>query len=162
MTSMTYGQLPSRDAFDAAFDAECPMGYHIALGRSDSAACEGFQLGDGTWTADQLWQAITEIATADGDMITVDADSEYENVYQVFYPGTDRPYVEIGPDSTELIEWANKFGKESKPLIETESRAIEALNYASAYGQPGTDWTRHDAAMDLVSSIMDTLGFEWV
>lgn len=52
--SLTYGQLPSRDDFAAAFDCEVSGKYRIALSHSDSKACEGFNLGDGEWTADEL------------------------------------------------------------------------------------------------------------
>lgn len=157
--SMTYGELPTREAFNAAFEAECPNGYRITLGRSDSDACEGFKLGDGKWSADELWSAIGEIVAAKGDPITVADDEEWENVFQVFYPGTDRPHVEIGPDEASLIEWANRFSTDE---ITSEHRAIECLNFASAYNSVGTDYTRQDARMDLVSSILGTLGFEWV
>ncbi len=157
-TSMTYGTMPSRGEFDAAFDRECPNGkYNIRLGSSDSRAMDGFNLGDGEWSATELYDACAEINASAGDTITVSNDDEFENVFHVFY-GTDRPFVEIGPDVSELIEWANKFSGD----IVSESRAIECLNYASAYGQTGTDWTRFDAAMGLVSSVMETLGFEWV
>lgn len=157
--SMTYGILPTREAFDAAFEAECPNGYRITLGRSDSDACEGFKLGDGQWSADDLWSAIGEIVASKGDTIAVSEDEEYENVYQIYYPGTFRSNVEIGPDEGELIAWANRFSTDE---ITSEHRAIECLNFAAAYGESGTDQTYQDARMALVSSILGTLGFEWV
>src|SRR5260370_34728316 len=108
--SMTYGQLPSHEEFDAAFDREVEGGkYRIMLSHSDAEACEGFALGDGKWTAEGLWQAIGEIVNHPGDEITVSEDEEWEDVYQVFYPGTDRAPIEIGPDESELIEWAQRF-----------------------------------------------------
>ncbi len=67
MTSLTYGVLPTRETFDAGFEVECPDGYRIVLGRSDSASCEGFRLGDGTWSADELWSAIQEIVDSEVD-----------------------------------------------------------------------------------------------
>ena len=151
--------MPTIEEFESAFEAECPRGiYAIRLGHSDSRAMDGFKLGDGDYTATELYSACVEIVNSAADSITVSEDSEYENVYQVFYPGTDKPYVEIGPDVEALIEWANRFSSD----IVTESRAIEALNYASAYGSVGSDWTAFDARMDLVASVMDTLGFEWI
>jgi hypothetical protein len=158
--SLTYGQLPSQAEYEAAFEREVPGGkYRIALGHCDAQACEGFALGDGEWSADALWRAISEIFAHPGDEITVSEDSEWEDVYQVFYPGTDRAPVEIGPSADELIEWAQKFCAHHITHVET---AREALNFASAYGEVGRDLTRRDAAMDLVSAILDTLGFEWI
>lgn len=91
-TSMTYGTLPTWDEFEAAFDRECPRGtYNIRLAGDDSESVEGFKLGGGDWTSAQLWSAINEVVVSDGDMITISEDDEYENVYQVLYPGTDRP-----------------------------------------------------------------------
>lgn len=97
MHSMTYGVMPTQEQFQAAFDQECPKGvYRIRnLSVSDSVAVADFQLGDGDWTALQLWEAINEI--------------------DHFQPGAE-----------------------------------EGLQ------------RRHDSAMDLVSSILDTLGFEWI
>jgi hypothetical protein len=157
--SLTYGQLPSREEFDAAFEREVHGSYRITLSRSDSDACEGFDIGDGEWTAEQLWRAINQIVDFPGDEITVSEDDEWEDVYQVFYPGTDRAPVEIGPDESELIEWAQQFCEHHVTHVEI---ARQALNYAAAYGEVGHDFTRRDAAMDLVSSILDTLGFEWI
>jgi hypothetical protein len=157
--SLTYGVLPSREEFDSAFEREVSGDYHITLGHTDSEACEGFRLGDGEWSADQLWQAITEIVNAEPDAITVSEDSEWEDVYQVFYPGTDRAFVEIGPDESDLIEWAQRFCEHHVTHVEV---ARQALAFASAYGEVGHDFTRKDAAMDVVSCILDTLGFEWI
>lgn len=65
-TSMTYGTLPTFEQFDSAFDAaELRDGrYHITLGAADSRACENFRLGDGEYTADQLYAACKEIVEA--------------------------------------------------------------------------------------------------
>ena len=158
-TSLTYGVLPSREAFDSAFDMECPRGYRLSLGASDSRTCDGFKLGDGTWNANDLWEAISEIVNHEGDAITVSEDEEFEDVYQVFYPGTDRPYVEIGPDNEDLIAWANKFSQES---ITSETRAKECLNFAAAYGETGKDFTRTETALTCVSGCLGTLHFEWI
>ncbi len=93
---MTYGVMPTLEQFQEAFDRECPKGtYNIQLARSDSAAVEDFKLGDGDWTALQLWEAINEI-------------------------------VHFQPGYEQAAKW------------------------------------RHDQVMDLVSSILDTLGFEWI
>lgn len=168
--SMTYATLPTRERFDDAFDAECPNGYRISLGSSDSRACDGFRLGDGTWTADQLWDAINEIISFGGDDITVsevesDGDDDecfQENTYYVIYADStcgNPEFLEIGPDAAELIEWAQKF---SDSVVESESRAVSCLNFAAAYGETGKCFNRHDAALDLVAGIMGTLGFEWI
>ena len=72
MQSMTYGELPSRDDFDSAWDRLDRAGelrgglYHISLSESDSRAVDGYSLGDGAWTQDQLWDALEEI---NGDTI---------------------------------------------------------------------------------------------
>jgi hypothetical protein len=157
--SMTYGTLPSREDFDAALDREVSGKYRITLSQSDSRACDGFNLGDGEWTADELWRAISQIVHYPGDEITVSEDSEWEDVYQVFYPGTDRAPVEIGPDESDLIEWAQRFCEHHVTHVEI---AREALNFAAAYGEVGHDFTKWESAMDLVSSILETLGFEWI
>ena len=99
MTAMTYGTLPTRAEFDEAFERECPDGYHMQLGETDSRAVDGFRLGDGTLTADQLWAGVTEIVA----------------------------YLPAGMSDDDPAELA-----------------------------------KQDAAMDLVSGIMASLGFEWV
>jgi len=158
--SMTYGQLPMREEFDAAFEREVTgTRYRITLSHSDAESCEGFSIGDGEWTAEQLWRAICEIVSHAGDEITVSEDDNWEDVYQVFYPGTDRAPIEIGPDESELIEWAQRFCEHHVTHV---GIAREALNFASAYGEVGHDCTRQESAMDLVSGILDTLGFEWI
>lgn len=158
--SMTYGRLPSREQFDNAFEREVPAGmYRITLSHSDAESCEGFSIGDGEWTADQLWRAIGQIVNFPGDEITVSESEEWEDVYHVLYPGTDRPPIEIGPDESELIEWAQRFCEHHVTHVEI---ARQALNFAAAYGEVGRDLSRRDAAMDLVSGILTTLGFEWI
>lgn len=99
--TLTYGVLPTQESFDEAFDRECPGGsYNIQLSRSDSRAVDGFLLGDGDWTAEQLWKAVTEIVTV-------------------------------------------------SQLSQAEENHVEY-------------YAKLDGAMDLVSSILGTLGFEWV
>jgi hypothetical protein len=160
LQSMTYGQLPSREDFDAAFTRELQGGkYWITLGHGDSEGVAGFALGDGEWTAEALWSAICEIVNFPGDKITVSEDEDLEDVYQIFYPGTDRAPIEIGPDEAELIEWAQKFCQHHITSIEF---ARQALNFAAAYFEFGHDFTRWESAMDLVSGILGTLGFEWI
>jgi hypothetical protein len=151
--SMTYGQLPSREDFDAAFDREVEGKYRITLSQSDARACDGFNLGDGEWTADELCRAICQIVNYPGDEITVSEDEEWEDVYHVLYPG------KIGPDESELIEWAQRFCEHHVTHVQV---AREALNFAAAYGEVGHDFSKRESAMDLVSSILDTLGFEWI
>lgn len=98
MIGLTYGVLPTREQFSAAFDRECPEGYRISLSRSDSRACDGFRLGDGTWAEEELWAAVVEIVTCEDDS----DDSDDQNQVEV------------------------------------------------------------PQALDLVSAIMETLGFEWI
>ena len=182
--SMTYGTLPTREVFDATFDL-CvkASGYRIQLGSSDSRACDGFKLGDGAWTADQLWDAITEIVNSEPDEITIEVtDDEREDVYEVRYQDdvwpfycehyTARatgfnapPFLEIGPDDDGLIDFADKFGTQRQFETSREVNAynaVAALNYASAYRTVGHDYARKEAAMDIVDFILETLGFEWV
>lgn len=64
MQSMTYGTLPTREEFEAAFDRQCPNGYEIQLSDSDSRAADGFRLGDGSWSEPDLWEACNEIVSA--------------------------------------------------------------------------------------------------
>lgn len=101
LQSMMYGVLPTQEAFEEAFWNECRRGYYnIQLGSSDSQAVDGFLLGDGDWTAYQLWKAITEIVNAS----------------------------QVAPKEENQTEYYAKL----------------------------------DDAMDLVSGILGTLGFEWV
>jgi hypothetical protein len=95
MKSMTYGKLPGREEFDAAFERECPNGYSVSLNRLDSQSVGGFKLGDGKLSADELWEAIREIVT------------QFDN-------------------------------------------------------ERDSNWLFEEIRMDLVSSILFTLGFEWV
>lgn len=89
MQSMTYGNLPTREQFDVAFDAECPGGFRIVLNPSDSRAVDGFKLGDGCLTADQLWSAITEIVdrwrTDTGDEAGEYQDQRVDLVSSILY-----------------------------------------------------------------------------
>lgn len=162
MTSLTYGQLPAREAFDTAF-AEHVDGtrYRVRLGYYDARACDGFRLGNGSFTADELWDAITQIVNAEPDPIIASDDEFDEDVYQIYYPGADRPLVEIGPDTIDLVEWARKFSNDDIPEMPRE-RALEILNFATAYSSRGKCTDRKDHALDLVSGILGTLGFEWI
>jgi len=61
--SMTYGTLPSIEAFEKAFDAELGEDerYRIRLSRSDSKAADGTSIGDGEYTADELYRGLEEL-----------------------------------------------------------------------------------------------------
>jgi hypothetical protein len=96
LAAMTYGVLPTQEEFNEAFEACVDGRYSISFGYSDSQALDGFKLGDGEYTATELWDAITEIVNSEHDPITVSEDD------------------------------------------------------------------RKNAAMDVVSCILDTLGFEWI
>lgn len=58
MTSMTYGTLPTR----AAFDAVCPALFKVTLNDRDARLVHGaglFELTtDGEWSPDTLWEVI--------------------------------------------------------------------------------------------------------
>jgi hypothetical protein len=100
--SSTYGVMPSKEKFEEHFDKTLASDgngrstYNISLGRSDSRALDGFRLGDGEYTSDQLYKAVSEVHHA----------------------------------------WSNA----------TDDDDTEKL----------------DAAMDVVSGIMETLNFEWI
>lgn len=162
--SMTFGEMPTREEFGEAFETECPNGeYRISLASSDAAACEGTRLGTDSYTESQLWDVISEVMAMGPDdiTITVSEDEETEKAYQVIYHrDDDTEPVDIGPDAETLIEWANKFSESAD--ITSEHRAIECLSYAAAYGETGKCYERQDARDSLVSSIMGTLGFEWI
>lgn len=51
MKSMTFGQLPSEDEFQAAFDKHCPLGT-FAFSRDK-------RVGDDDLTASRLWGELT-------------------------------------------------------------------------------------------------------
>ena len=63
--SMTYGTLPSFEKFEAAFDRvmkeDGSSRYRIHLGRSDSRAAEGTSIGDGEYTARELYKGVKEL-----------------------------------------------------------------------------------------------------
>lgn len=63
--SMTYGTLPSFEKFEAAFDRvmkeDGSSRYRIRLGRSDSRAAEGTSIGDGEYTARELYKGVKEL-----------------------------------------------------------------------------------------------------
>jgi hypothetical protein len=159
---MTFGVMPTREAFADAFAAECPRGeYRITLASSDARNFDGTSLGTGSYSESQLWHIIQEIMAMGPDDITVSEDDECENVYQVFYHrDDDTPPIEIGPAPETLIEWANKFSGTGDILI--EHRAVECLNYAAAYGETGKCYDRQDERESMICSIMGTLGFEWI
>lgn len=173
--SMTYGVLPSKEMWDRHWSMLDDAGelrnsrYSVRLSTSDSRAVDGFKLGDDAWKCDELWEAITEIVNAEPDAITVSEDEERDDAYQIFYSNLDKvpfaidpnqpEYVEIGPDTPSLIEWAAKFADYE---INCRDRAIIALNYDAAYSVVGKCFARRELALDLVSSIMQTMRFEWI
>ena len=149
---MKNSTLPSNERYRAS-DTALPSATAMLNPAKGSASA----MANGT--AEQLWRAIREIIDYPGDEITVSEDENWEALYQVFYPGTDRAPVEIGPDESELIEWAQRFCEHHVTHVQI---AREALNFAAAYGEVGHNFSRQESAMDLVSSILDTLGFEWI
>jgi len=76
MQTMTYGIMPSKDDFTAAFNRECSNGYKIELNSRDSNAVEEFNLGNGTWSCDDLWFALHEINDTDPGQFQNDAMME--------------------------------------------------------------------------------------
>jgi hypothetical protein len=66
LTTMTYGVLPSRALFDAAFMQECPDGYRVRLGAHDSRtlARTGCAVdSNGGWADFQMWQVLTALVS---------------------------------------------------------------------------------------------------
>lgn len=65
MTSMTYGVLPTREAFGEAFDRECPGGtFRVNLNVRDSDAVEwvGIPVDPyADWDADEAWAALNAL-----------------------------------------------------------------------------------------------------
>lgn len=62
LVSMTWGKLPSFATFERHFDEELPRGsYNIRLGRSDSKAAQGTSIGDGEYTARELYRGLQEL-----------------------------------------------------------------------------------------------------
>lgn len=65
---MTYGTMPSWEAFDAAFDRELGANkYDISLGREDSAAADGTSIGDGEYSARELYKGLKELVATGRD-----------------------------------------------------------------------------------------------
>ena len=62
MVSMTYGELPNRALFDAAFDDVC-----ADTGKFQVRNCK--RVGNVSYTADQLWEQLTDCIEGfeDGD-----------------------------------------------------------------------------------------------
>ncbi len=64
MTSMTYGTLPTRDEFDAAFDAETDGTYRVDLNSRDGDILDWIDVDvdvNGTWDADDAWAVLTAL-----------------------------------------------------------------------------------------------------
>jgi len=60
-TSLTYGILPEWPTFFEAFIRNVKGLYRIRLNSSSSRAVDKYKLGDGDYTAQELWEAIQEI-----------------------------------------------------------------------------------------------------
>lgn len=87
-TSMTYGQLPSREAFDAAFDRECPGGaYRITN-------CK--RVGNATFTASELWSELND-AVNESNAETCEGE----------WADDSRSYDEIQADEEAAGDWAS-------------------------------------------------------
>lgn len=78
-TTLTYGVLPSFDVFEKHFDCEVPDGrFRIRLGRSDARAADGTSIGDGEYSAKELYKGLKELvakndAGAEGDSVEWEA-----------------------------------------------------------------------------------------
>jgi hypothetical protein len=60
--SLTYGKMPSKDAFEKAFERRVADGvYTISLSRSDARAADGTSIGDGVYDADELYDGVKEL-----------------------------------------------------------------------------------------------------
>lgn len=70
MKSMTYGTLPPKAEWDAHWEKLDGQGelwhgrFHITLNEANGRAVEGFSLGDGDYTCDELWEAINEFVNS--------------------------------------------------------------------------------------------------
>lgn len=109
--SRTWGELPTRDEFQSLWDARDDAGelrgglYRITLSRSDSEAVERYGMGEGSYTAQELYRSLLEVVN--------------------------------DPEPWDLVD---------VPEDRTTYRCYE----------------RHEQAMNLVSSILETLGMEWI
>jgi len=63
-TTMTYGQLPSREAFDAAYQAQCPNGAGFSFENDE-------RIGTATLYNGALWDALVRAHTEFEDDHTV-------------------------------------------------------------------------------------------
>lgn len=70
-STMTYGTMPSREAFMVHFSHEVDgPSYSIRLSRTDSAAAEGTIIGDGDYDAEELYKGVKQLVAKlndDGD-----------------------------------------------------------------------------------------------
>jgi len=74
--ALTYGVLPSRDAFVAAFNRTLGAGerYAIKLNRSDARAADGTTIGTDSYMATELYKGVGELV-AKGDDAALDLAS---------------------------------------------------------------------------------------
>jgi hypothetical protein len=91
---MTYGNMPPWDVFFKAFQEEQDGRlYNITLSSTDSAALQNFKLGDGAWSANDLYEACKEI-------------TEYSPQTESFYAVHDKALDLVsGILYTLKIEW---------------------------------------------------------
>lgn len=62
LTSLTYGVLPSRALFGADFRSECPDGFRVSLGSTDTRTLDrSGATGEpiGVWSEATTWNAVT-------------------------------------------------------------------------------------------------------
>ena len=127
--SMSFGEMPTREAFDLAFSEECPDGYEITIppGNDDlMVITAGMDLAESRGVEMPEWRGIDEtgahLPLGFRDAVTFNAAQLWALVKALY----------------ELGDGAEIMGCDGEPLAEDQ--------YPD----------------DMASSIMDTLGFEWI
>jgi len=125
--SMSFGVMPSREAFDLAFTEECESGYEIAIppGNDDlPVLIAGMDLAEKNGVEMPEWRGITARSPVSHyrDAVTFDAPQLWALVQALFDLG----------DGSEIR------------------------------GCDGEEIAEDQTPEGLASSIMDTLGFEWI
>lgn len=87
-TSMTYGVLPTREAFDAAFERACPNGT-FTFGNDK-------RVGNASLTASQLWR---ELQDAANEATAETCEGEWAD--------DSRSYEQIQADEAAAGDWAS-------------------------------------------------------
>ena len=63
-----YGVLPPYEVFEEYFDENVGSGrFRIRLGRTDSRAADGTNIGDGEYTPEDLYEGLQQLVAKGGD-----------------------------------------------------------------------------------------------